>query len=151
MIKYHPRKAQMRAHSKSSSKNEETRLKPTFQTGRWRSGWDSNPRGLSPYLISSFCYDPEKRPFWWHLTENSGTPKTPMPQGLKPHRISQKPKKSLIHKVQMEFESSLQIAKSSLQNRCFFRAKRRELWRERKPSELSVSVQGWLYRVNWNC
>ena len=36
------------------SKMPETRLKPTFQTGRmWRSGWDSNPRTVARHLISS--------------------------------------------------------------------------------------------------
>ena len=33
--------------------NAKTRLKSTFQTGRWRSGWDSNPRTVARHLISS--------------------------------------------------------------------------------------------------
>ena len=57
------------------SKIVKTRLKSAFQTGQMqRRRWDSNPRGLSPYLISSFSRFVEVNERQRKITENNGSP-----------------------------------------------------------------------------
>ena len=44
-----------------------------MRVGRWRRRWDSNPRGLSPYLISSFPRLWELARTFRKITENIGS------------------------------------------------------------------------------
>ena len=79
----------------------------------WRRGWDSNPRDLSVYSISSQVAKTEPGGIWWKITANTRTLKMPCFQGF-PHLFASKtPWKSesesllRFHRVLTDFRESL--------------------------------------------